>query len=313
MKGSVSEIQVLCKHCAKLKKLKQYCGICKKIWHHSDGGDWVCCDGCNVWVHAECDKISSKFFKDLEHIDYYCPDCKKKSKCEQKGRHVTVVCNGMEGTYVQNLHMVVCQCGFCGYVKVKATMLPLKQWIAEHNEHGDKQRLLGSLQEKYEPVNAKWTSERCAICRWVDDWEDNKMIICNRCQIAVHQECYGAKDVQDFTSWVCRACETPDVIRECCLCPVKGGALKPTDVDTLWNLLWNPSNSTHYFFEALCNLYADSWFLHHMLQMCHAFSCNLCIKSGLQHGVALFREERETKNNEVYIAPCTGPQIQMLL
>lgn len=23
----------------------------------------VCCDGCNVWVHAECAKISSKLFK----------------------------------------------------------------------------------------------------------------------------------------------------------------------------------------------------------------------------------------------------------
>ncbi|RDX58659.1 Histone-lysine N-methyltransferase ATX5, partial [Mucuna pruriens] len=54
------------------------------------------------------------------------------------------------------------------------------------------------------------------------------------CQIAVHQECYGARNVQDFTSWVCKACETPDIKRECCLCPVKGGALKPTDVDTLW-------------------------------------------------------------------------------
>ena len=43
-----------------------------------------------------------------------------------------------------------------------------------------------------------------------------------RCQIAVHQECYGARNVRDFTSWVCRACETPDVERECCLCPVKG-------------------------------------------------------------------------------------------
>lgn len=28
--------------------------------------------------------------------------------------------------------------------------------------------------------------------------------------------------MQDFTSWVCKACETPDVKRECCLCPVKG-------------------------------------------------------------------------------------------
>ena len=40
--------------------------------------------------------------------------------------------------------------------------------------------------------------------------------------MAVHQECYGVNNVLDFTSWVCRACETPDVARECCLCPVKG-------------------------------------------------------------------------------------------
>ena len=25
----------------------------------------VCCDGCNVWVHAECDKISSQLLKVL--------------------------------------------------------------------------------------------------------------------------------------------------------------------------------------------------------------------------------------------------------
>lgn len=50
-------------------------------------------------------------------------------------------------------------------------------------------------------------------------------VCCCRCQIAVHQECYGARDVQDFTSWVCRACETPDVKRECCLCPLQGQAL----------------------------------------------------------------------------------------
>ena len=45
---------------------------------------------------------------------------------------------------------------------------------------------------------------------------------CIRCQIAVHQECYGARNVRDLTSWVCKVCETPDVKRECCLCPVKG-------------------------------------------------------------------------------------------
>lgn len=131
------------------------------------------------------------------------------------------------------------------------------------------------MTEKYEPVYAKWTTERCAVCRWVEDWDYNKIIICiryykwgtawalflsivgsnflldvrrkrctptapsvsdcnciygeltkflysTRCQIAVHQECYGARNVRDITSWVCKACETPEIKRECCLCPVKG-------------------------------------------------------------------------------------------
>lgn len=30
-----------CSSFLQLLKSKQYCGICKKIWHHSDGGDWV--------------------------------------------------------------------------------------------------------------------------------------------------------------------------------------------------------------------------------------------------------------------------------
>ncbi|GLT79768.1 hypothetical protein SLA2020_512450 [Shorea laevis] len=282
IKGSTSRAEFLCKHCAKLRKSKQYCGICRKIWHHSDGGNWVCCDGCNVWVHAECDNISTNVFKNLETIDYYCPGCKANSKSmpstlakkepefnpkEKNGQNVMpdklpVICNGMEGIYLPKFHLVVCKCGSCGSkqqslgewerhtgcrakkwkysVKVKETRLPLGDWISAYNTHGvdilklDKQKLIGFLQEKYEPVYAKWTTERCAVCRWVEDWDYNKIIICNRCQIAVHQECYGATNVQDMTSWVCRACETPDVEKQCCLCPVKGGALKPSDVDSLW-------------------------------------------------------------------------------
>ncbi|KAK7287344.1 hypothetical protein RIF29_00615 [Crotalaria pallida] len=104
---------------------------------------------------------------------------------------------------------VMCNCGSCGSrkqtlsewekhtgcrakkwkhsVKVKSTMLPLEKWIIEHiSKDGvppqqlDQQQVLAFLQEKYEPVHAKWTTERCAVCRWVEDWEDNKMIICNR-------------------------------------------------------------------------------------------------------------------------------------
>jgi hypothetical protein len=276
-----------------LTKQKHHCGICKKTWDHSDKKTWVRCDGCKVWVHSECDKISSNLFKDLGSTDYYCPGCKAKFNFELSDSEtrlpkvkntannsppvlpdkVTVICSGVEGVYFPRLHLVVCNCGYCGpqkqalsewerhtgsksknwktSVKVKGSLLPLEQWmlqIAEYHERSlvtanplkrpsikvRKQKLLNFLQEKYDPVYVKWTTERCAVCRWVEDWDYNKIIICNRCQIAVHQECYGAKSVKDFTSWVCRSCETPNIERDCCLCPVKGGALKPTDVEPLW-------------------------------------------------------------------------------
>ncbi|KAK9050758.1 hypothetical protein SSX86_030271 [Deinandra increscens subsp. villosa] len=285
--------RILCNTCARLTKLKHLCGICKKIWNRADTVSWVRCDGCKVWVHAECDKISGHHFKDLGTSDYYCPDCKAKfnfelsdsETCQPKNRYnkkqeemvlpdkVTVVCTGVEGIYYPSLHLVVCKCGSCGTeklalsewerhtgskvknwktsIKVKGSLLPLEQWMLQVAEYharavvsvnslkrpslkSRKQKLLSFLREKYEPVYAKWTTERCAVCRWIEDWDYNKIIICIRCQIAVHQECYGARNVQDFTSWVCRSCETPDIERECCLCPVKGGALKPTDVDPLW-------------------------------------------------------------------------------
>ncbi|KAL8148408.1 hypothetical protein AgCh_005684 [Apium graveolens] len=283
---SANGSRLLCNTCTRLTKC---CGVCKKIWNHSGMGSWVRCDGCEVWVHAECYNIPRTRLKDMGTTDYYCPQCKAKSnfelsdtenfklKTRKSGQamqdKVTVICSGVEGIYFLGHHSIVCKCGYCGTekqalsewerhtgsktkdwkssVKVKGSTLTLEQWILQIAEHHQsslipvnylqrpsqktrKQKLLDFLQERYEPVCAKWTTERCAVCRWVEDWDYNKIIICIRCQIAVHQECYGAKHVRDFTSWVCRSCETPEIERECCLCPVKGGALKPTDVEPLW-------------------------------------------------------------------------------
>ncbi|KAL3613494.1 hypothetical protein CASFOL_042639 [Castilleja foliolosa] len=283
IKDTKAEAHFVCEHCVKLRKSKQFCGICKQIWHHTDGGSWVCCDGCDVWVHAECANISTKHLKDLKSVDYFCPECRvdpssevvdldKQYFCSRPAEErienkkppdeIAVICNGMEGIYCTSLNLVQCTCGSCGEkkyalsvwerhtgcrakkwkcsVKLKGHNLTLEKWLSEYNLHGissvvlDKKQLFAFLKETYQPVHAKWTTEKCAICRWVEDWDYNKIIICNRCQIAVHQECYGVRNTQDLSLWVCRACETPEVKRECCLCPVKGGALKPTDIDDLW-------------------------------------------------------------------------------
>ncbi|KAL6513640.1 hypothetical protein OROGR_021126 [Orobanche gracilis] len=244
---------------AKLKKSKQFCGICKQIWHHSDGGSW-----------------------NLKGMDYFCPECRANPSSDSLAMYnhqssprpaespeskkapdkIAVMCNGVEGNYYPSLNLVQCMCGSCGTtkfglnqwerhtgcrakkwkysVKVKGSNLTLEKWMAECNIHGfhsvrlDELQLFAFLKESYQPVHAKWTTEKCAVCRWIEDWDYNKIIICNRCQIAVHQECYGVRSSRDFALWVFRACETPEIKKECCLCPVKGGALKPTDIDALW-------------------------------------------------------------------------------
>ncbi|KAL8172557.1 hypothetical protein V2J09_024361 [Rumex salicifolius] len=210
-----------------------------------------------VKSHDDCPDSNSVF-------DRESPSRDKQPKVEQKAPpdKIYVVCNGVEATYLRELHMVECNCGSCGSrkqtlsewekhtgcrakkwkysVKVKGTTTPLSKWLEGFDLNPSElgklnlPQLLGFLEEKYEAVNVKWTSERCAVCRWVEDWDYNKIIICNRCQMAVHQECYGTKTIQDFTSWVCRRCEVPATERQCFLCPVKGGALKPTEVDNLW-------------------------------------------------------------------------------
>ncbi|KAL6615720.1 hypothetical protein ACP70R_037990 [Stipagrostis hirtigluma subsp. patula] len=280
--------QLACRGCARILRSKEYCGICLKSWRHKCGGRWVCCHGCESWIHAECDEKGSNL-KDLRDNSYCCPYCRikldstvpekrtknsdvRKDSSAPKGSKpdkVALVCFDMEGTYLPDLELISCHCAPCkgqkflfnewerhagcrsknwrSSIKIKGSLMPFGKWIDQHqpgvcptniskrsSQKMKKQKLIDLLNEPYDPVNVKWTTERCAVCRWVEDWDYNKIVICNRCQIAVHQECYGVRGKQDFTSWVCRACEKPEQKRECCLCPVRGGALKPTNVDNLW-------------------------------------------------------------------------------
>jgi hypothetical protein len=52
------------------------------------------------------------------------------------------------------------------------------------------------------------------------------------------QSCYGVPELPDQGDmWLCRACELKEegkAAPQCCLCPVAGGALKPTTIPGLW-------------------------------------------------------------------------------
>eukprot|EP00820_Chromera_velia_P009881 Cvel_21481.t1-p1 / transcript=Cvel_21481.t1 / gene=Cvel_21481 / organism=Chromera_velia_CCMP2878 / gene_product=Protein Jade-3, putative / transcript_product=Protein Jade-3, putative / location=Cvel_scaffold2017:33276-34631(+) / protein_length=205 / sequence_SO=supercontig / SO=protein_coding / is_pseudo=false len=73
---------------------------------------------------------------------------------------------------------------------------------------------------------------RCDVCYTYDQPEDDAVVICEGCDVAVHQTCYGVKEVPEG-DWFCRYCEAQRKNaetageRKCVFCPRKSGALLP--------------------------------------------------------------------------------------
>ncbi|XP_024435839.1 protein Jade-3 isoform X2 [Desmodus rotundus] len=85
----------------------------------------------------------------------------------------------------------------------------------------------------------------CDVCRSPDSEEGNDMVFCDKCNICVHQACYGILKVPEG-SWLCRSCVV-GIRPQCVLCPKKGGAMKSTKAGTKWAhvscALWIPEVS----------------------------------------------------------------------
>ncbi|KXZ47439.1 hypothetical protein GPECTOR_35g877 [Gonium pectorale] len=92
--------------------------------------------------------------------------------------------------------------------------------------------------ELYTPIRVKWAGDRCAVCDSDLDYETDQLVSCDACGITVHQTCYGIPEAPGMDDlWLCRACELKEPGRpepQCCMCPVAGGALKPTTLPGLW-------------------------------------------------------------------------------
>ncbi|XP_015912038.1 lysine-specific demethylase 4A [Parasteatoda tepidariorum] len=58
------------------------------------------------------------------------------------------------------------------------------------------------------------------------------LLTCSRCKVSVHATCYGVS-MLPLNSWVCTRCTAQAFKAECCLCVLRGGALKPT-TDGRW-------------------------------------------------------------------------------
>ncbi|XP_054913101.1 protein Jade-1 isoform X7 [Poeciliopsis prolifica] len=85
----------------------------------------------------------------------------------------------------------------------------------------------------------------CDVCQSPDGEDNNEMVFCDKCNICVHQACYGIQKVPKG-SWLCRICAL-GIFPKCQVCPKKGGAMKPTRSGTKWVhvscALWIPEVS----------------------------------------------------------------------
>ncbi|XP_077122157.1 E3 ubiquitin-protein ligase Jade-2 [Ranitomeya variabilis] len=85
----------------------------------------------------------------------------------------------------------------------------------------------------------------CDVCRSPEGEDGNEMVFCDKCNVCVHQACYGILKVPTG-NWLCRSCAL-GVQGKCLLCPKRGGALKPTRSGTKWVhvscALWIPEVS----------------------------------------------------------------------
>ncbi|CAL5090627.1 unnamed protein product [Urochloa decumbens] len=88
----------------------------------------------------------------------------------------------------------------------------------------------------YRAVHVNWKDlDFCNVCDMDEEYEDNLFLQCDKCRMMVHARCYGELKLLDGGLWLCNLCRpgAPRMSPKCCLCPVTGGAMKPT-TDGRW-------------------------------------------------------------------------------
>ncbi|KAK2978537.1 hypothetical protein RJ640_001608 [Escallonia rubra] len=88
----------------------------------------------------------------------------------------------------------------------------------------------------YRPVHVEWKDlDKCNVCHMDEEYENNLFLQCDKCRMMVHARCYGELEPLNGILWFCNLCRpgVPEFPPPCCLCPVIGGAMKPT-TDGRW-------------------------------------------------------------------------------
>ncbi|CAL5191354.1 unnamed protein product [Lathyrus oleraceus] len=86
----------------------------------------------------------------------------------------------------------------------------------------------------YRQVHINWFDlDKCNVCHMDEEYETNLFLQCDKCRMMVHARCYGELEPVNGVLWLCKLCRSGAPPPPCCLCPLIGGAMKPT-TDGRW-------------------------------------------------------------------------------
>ncbi|KAF7837087.1 histone-lysine N-methyltransferase ATX2-like [Senna tora] len=157
---------------------------------------------------------------------------KRIKKMEKGVSEVSVVDGGLERDYKSGSDMF----GFSNPKVVK-----LIQGLSKYSvSPKDLMPNLGSgsysdMPVGYRQVHIDWFDlDKCNVCHMDEEYENNLFLQCDKCRMMVHARCYGELEPSNGVLWLCNLCRsgTPSP-PPCCLCPLIGGAMKPT-TDGRW-------------------------------------------------------------------------------
>jgi hypothetical protein len=111
--------------------------------------------------------------------------------------------------------------------------VPYLETLQQMNEEESKEQLEPETKTGKRYQNKSSDDIVCEVCNNGDYEDKNMIVVCSTCDLSVHQKCYGIAQVP-YDDWICDACtvfgQTKRKLLRCALCPVKGGAMKPSTI-----------------------------------------------------------------------------------